>query len=405
MPSSEFTIRDDFPPVGYDQWRALVEADLQGAPFEKKLFTKTYEGIDVQPLYTRKDFPGEGDPNGFPGLPPFARGSRPLESVLTGADLRQEHAHPDLATTNRAILDDLAGGVTSLLLRLDTAARNAMDPDDAAATDLAGGEGIMAYSARDLDAALADVHLNITGVALDAGAAFLPAAALLAAVWQRRGGGQAPFAFNADPLAVLVRDGRLPVAPEAALAMLADLATWTAENCPQVTAVGVDTSPYHHAGATAAQDLAFGLATAVTYLRAMTTAGLDFDTAARQILFRVSLGTHHFLAIAKLRAARRLWWRVVEACGGSEDAGAMRIHARTSDRVLTHRDPYVNILRNTVGVFAAIVGGAEAITSVPFDQVAGLPDEFSRRVARNTLLILQEEAHLHRVIDPAVGSR
>ena len=146
------------------------------------------------------------------------------------------------------------------------------------------------------------------------------------------------------------------------------------------------------------------MATAVTYLRAMTEGGLSLDAAAEQILFRVSLGTRHFLAIAKLRAARQLWGRVVEASGGSEDAGAMRIHARVSDRVLTQRDPYVNILRNTVSVFAACIGGADMITSVPLDQVTSPPDDLTRRLARNTLLVLQEEAHLHRVIDPAGGS-
>ena len=116
---------------------------------------------------------------------------------------------------------------------------------------------------------------------------------------------------------MLARDGQLPVPAEAALTLMAELAAWTAQHYPHVTAVRVGTAPYHHAGATAAQDIAFGMATAVEYLRAMTDAGLDVDTAARQILFSISLGTHHFLAIAKLRAARRLWSRVVEACGGS----------------------------------------------------------------------------------------
>ena len=118
----------------------------------------------------------------------------------------------------------------------------------------------------------------------------------------------------------------------------------------------------------------------------------------------MGLGTHHFLAIAKLRAARRVWSRVLQACGGTSTAGAMHIHARTSNRVLTRRDPYVNLLRNTVAVFAAGIGGADVITSVPFDAMASFSDDFSRRVARNTVLILQEEAHLHRVVDPAGGS-
>jgi methylmalonyl-CoA mutase len=406
MLAPDFSLKDDFPPADYAEWRKLAEADLEGASFEQKLVTHTYEGIDLQPVYTRRDWPGEGDPAGFPGLPPFVRGARPLGAVQAGWDLRQEHAYPDLAVTNEAILDDLQGGVTSLLLRLDVAARGGLDPDDPAAADLAGRDGLMAYHVEDLDRALAGVHLDMIGVTLEAGAAFLPAAALLAALWRRRGVNpdHARGAFNADPLAVLARDGHLPLPPEAALDLLVCLAAWTAKNYPHVTAVRVGTAPYHHAGATAAQDIAFGMATGVEYLRAMAARGLDVDTAARQILFSVSLGTHHFLAIAKLRAARRLWARVVQACGGSPEAGAMRAHARVSKRVLTLRDPYVNLLRNTVACFAAGVGGAEAITSVPFDAVAGLPDGQARRVARNTLLVLQEEAHLHRVIDPPGGS-
>jgi methylmalonyl-CoA mutase len=406
MLAPEFMLLDDFPPADYGAWRALAEADLEGASFEQKLVTHTYEGIDIQPVYTRRDRPDAEDPMGFPGLTPFVRGARPLGAVTTGWDLRQEHAHPDLEVANQAIREDLAGGVSSLLLRLDLAARNGLDPDDPGSAEWAGRDGLMVYHVSDLDALLAGVHLHMIGVTLEAGAAFLPAAVTLAALWRRRGiaADQARGAFNADPLAVLARDGQLPVPAEAALAQMADLAAWTAHEYPQVTAVRVGTAPYHHAGATAAQDVAFGMATAVEYLRALTRAGLDVDAAARQILFSISLGTHHFLAIAKLRAARRLWARVVEACGGSAAAGAMRVHARVSKRVLTLRDPYVNLLRNTVACFAAGVGGAEAITSVPFDAVAGLPDALSRRIARNTVLVLQEEAHLHRVIDPPGGS-
>jgi methylmalonyl-CoA mutase len=405
MLAPEFALQDDFPPARYDAWRALAEADLQGASFEQKLVTHTYEGIDLQPLYTRRDRPG-GDPHGVPGLPPFVRGARPLGAVKTGWDLRQEHAHPDLEVTNRAIRDDLQGGVTSLLLRLDAAARNGLDPDDPGAAELAGRDGLMAYHVDDFDRALAGVPLDKVGVTLEAGAAFRPAAAALVALWQRRGVSpdQACGAFNADPLAVLVRDGQLPVPLPVALAQMADLAAWTAQRYPHVTAVRVGTAPYHHAGATAAQDLAFAMATGVEYLRAMTQAGVSVDAAARQILFSLSLGTHHFLAIAKLRAARRLWWQVVTTCGGSSAAGAMRVHARLSKRVLTLRDPYVNLLRNAVACFAAVLGGADAITSVPFDAAAGLPDGLSRRIARNTVLILQQEAHLHRVIDPPGGS-
>ncbi len=405
MLAQKFSIKDEFPPVDYERWRDAAEAMLKGAAFEQKLVTHTYEGIDLQPIYTQQDATGD-DAEGFPGLAPFVRGSTPLGAVTTGWDIRQEHAHPDPKVANRAILEDLQGGVTSILLRLDLAARYGLDADAAAATDLAGRNGITAYLIDDFDAVLSDVDLNLIGLALDAGAAFLPAAAMLIALWNRRGcdPDQVVGWLNADPLGVLARDGRLHMKAEDALAQMAELAKFTHQQLPNVRAVRVDVSPYHHGGATAAQDIAFAVATGVEYLRALTGAGLGIEAAAGQIAFDFSVGTHHFLSIAKLRAARRLWSRVVEVSGGTAAAGVMRINARTSNRVLTQRDPYVNLLRNTVGVFAAGIGGADGITSVPFDHMVGLSDKFSRRVARNTVLILQEEAHLHRVLDPAGGS-
>lgn len=406
---TDFTIADDFPPVDYDRWRVIAEASLQGAPFEKKLVTHTYEGIDVQPIYTARDRLGEPDDEGFPGLPPLVRGARPLGAAVTGWDLRQEYAHPDVRVAAREIADDLHGGVASLLLRLDATARSGLDPDDRRAENV-DGDGLMLHRLDDFRELLADVNLDEVGVALDAGAAFLPAAATLAALWRQRGvtPDRAGGAFHADPLGALATTGQLPVTPAAALEQMADLAVWTAENFPRVRAVAVDTSPYHHAGATAAQDIAFAAATGVEYLRAMTTAGMDIDSAAAQTLFCLSVGTHHFLSIAKLRALRRVWSRVLEACraeaGAAHGIATMQLQARTSDRVLTKRDPYVNLLRNTVGVFAAGIGGADVIISVPFDHMLGPPDAFSRRIARNTALILQEESHLNRVVDPAGGS-
>src|SRR5260370_11986535 len=137
MLAPECTPGTHFPPVGYEAWRPLAEADLEGRAFEQKLVTHTYEGIDIQPVYTRGDWPGESDPSGFPGLSPFVRGAKPLGAVQTGWDLRQEHTHPDLSASNQAILEDLQGGVSSLLLRLDRAARNGFDPGDPSAPQIA----------------------------------------------------------------------------------------------------------------------------------------------------------------------------------------------------------------------------------------------------------------------------
>jgi methylmalonyl-CoA mutase len=185
----------------------------------------------------------------------------------------------------------------------------------------------------------------------------------------------------------------------------ADLAAWTAANYPQSTSVEVNTGAYHHAGATCTQDLVFAAATGVEYLRAMTGAGLAVDTAIRQVVFGLSVGYRFFQAIAKLRALRKMWAKVVTTVGGNAAAApATRIQARASRRVLTRRDPWVSLLRNTVCCFAGAVGGADAITTAPLDAAIGLSDEFSRHLARNTRIILLEESHLNRVIDHAGGS-
>lgn len=406
MPLGPLDILAEFPQVSVDEWRALVEKDLHGAPFEKRLVTHTYEGISIAPLYTEADRPGGADGSGFPGLAPFTRGSHALGGALCGWDIRQERTEPDPKSFNDALLDDLEHGVTSVQVRFDAAARSGLDPDDDEADGLVGRDGAGLFTVDDLDVAFESVHLDMIGVGLEAGAAFLPAAAAMSALWRQRGADPAKVtgAFNADPLAVLARDGRLPVPLEHALGQAADLAVWTAREHPRVTAIRVGTAPYHHAGATAAQDLAFSMATAVQYLRAMTDAGLELRCAAKQLLFSYAVGCNFFLAASKLRAARTLWTAVLESCGVDPAAAPMRMHVRTSKRVITARDPWVNMLRNTACAFAGAIGGAEIITTTPFDAAAGLPSPLARRIARNTQIILQDESGLARVADPSGGS-
>lgn len=408
MLESEFKLLDDFPPVSYEQWREVVEKDLQGAPFEKKLVTNTYEGIQIQPVYTERDWSGEGDASGFPGAWPFTRGSHVLGNALCGWDIRQEHMLPQPVENNKAILNDLARGATSIQLRFDAAGRKGLGPDDSDFAELAGRDGCMVYGVPDLDATLNAVQLELAGLGLEAGAAFLPAAASAVALYKKRNLSFSRVwgAFNADPLAVLVRSGELPAPVDVMLSQMADLAKWTDANLARFRSIRVGTGPYHHAGATAAQDLGFSMATGITYLRATQQAGMSIAAGAKQMVFAYSLGCNAFLAIAKLRAARRLWARVLDACGvefpDGEDPG-MVIHARTSKRVITARDPWVNLLRNTVTTFAGAVGGADIFTAEPFDKAIGLSDDFSRRIARNTQVILMEESHLNRVIDPSGG--
>ncbi|MYW04232.1 methylmalonyl-CoA mutase family protein, partial [Streptomyces sp. SID3343] len=190
----------------------------------------------------------------------------------------------------------------------------------------------------------------------------------------------------------------------AELAAAAELATRAHAAFPGIQAVAVDGQPYHEAGGSEGQELGAATAAGVAYLRALTAAGLDVDTALGLVEFRFAATAEQFPTIAKLRAARRLWARVAQASGASATAGAQRQHAVTSWAMTTRRDPWVNMLRTTLAAFGAGVGGADAVTVRSFDAAIGLPDAFARRIARNTQALLLEESHLAAVIDPAGGS-
>jgi len=387
-----------------DAWRSIVEKDLKGAPFEKKLVAHTLEGLDIQPLYCADDIDASVDPSGFPGLPPFARAPTVLGLSAQGADLREERAEPEPGALNRVILEDLERGATSVELRLNDALGRVARGEPGAVLD---PHGVVLCSVDDLDRSLGGVHLEMITLSLAPGALFVEAAALVHALYSKRRVPirEASFAINADPLAERARTGTAGVPVKTAIERAARTAAWLADAWPGATAWRVNTVPYHDAGATAAQDLACSMATALEYLRGAERIGVSPIDTARSMVFQYSVSCNQFLAIAKLRAARRLWWRVLESCGVDAPERGMRLQTRTARRSLTRRDPWVNLLRNTVGNLIGSLGGAETIISVPFDApVGGAPSALGRRLARNTHTILAEESHLESVIDPAGGS-
>jgi methylmalonyl-CoA mutase len=390
MTDGEVKFAAEFPAASREQWRAVVDKALKGAPFEKRLVTRLYEGITVQPLYTAEDWDSAGDPSGFPGFQPFSRGGHASGAGADGWAVLTQHAVADPKQANTAILEDLMHGATAIDLQFDR-------PE---------APGIAIDTLDDLDRVLDELLLALVPLSLDAGADGVSAAAMLAALWRRRGvpDAEAHGAFNVDPIGTLARAGSLPGSLEQALVRLADLAKWTGRTYAKVTAVGVDSTPYYEAGATEVQDLAAAMSTGVAYLRALTAGGLEIDAALRQMTFTMAVGCDQFLSIAKLRAARRLWARIAEACGASEAARTMQLTARTARRIMSRRDPWVNMLRTTVAGFAAGAGGADAVAILPFDAALGVPDGFARRIARNIQVLLKEEACVSRVTDPAGGS-
>jgi methylmalonyl-CoA mutase len=399
---------ESFPLVTRAQWRALVERDLQGAPFEKKLVAKTFEGVDVQPLYTAED---EVPPaaTGLPGAPPRTRGGGPLGAGDGGWVMAQDVVAPEPGAANAALREDLARGAAGVVVRLDRTTRLGLEPAQAQARPggaVDPGGGVLLTDVADLDALLAGVDLAHTWVAFDPCGSALPLAAALAAVAGRRGVLLTALRGNLgmDPLTGLARDGALPCDLAGAYRQAVDLAAWAAAEAPGLRALTVATNVWHDGGATGTEELAFALATGVTYLRRLTDGGLPLAVAAGQVGFTFAVGRDLFLEVAKLRAARRLWALTLAAAGGGAAAQRTWIHARASSRTKTARDPWVNLLRTTVECFAAAVGGADVVTTTPFDDAVGPPDEFARRIALNTQTVLRHESHLARVVDPAGGS-
>ena len=389
-----------FPVHSYEDWRAAAEATLRGAPFEKKLVTRTHEGIAVQPVYGPSGPPADGA--GLPGAAPFTRGG----TADGGWTIQQQYAYPEPAANAAAMATDLGRGVQAVWLELDAACRSGRDHNQQPELGLAGRGGVMIASLGELQAALEPVELASVPVALDAGASALPVAALLVTTAGTAGvePGTLRGSLGMDPLAALAADGGLPCSVGASLDQLSDLAAWCSTEAPGLRAAHVSTLPHQGAGASAAQELGVALATGVAYLRAMVGHGLSVDRAAGQLRFVFGLRADLFMEVAKLRAARALWSRVVTACGGSPEAGRMVVHARTSPADRTVRDPWVNLLRSTTECFAAAVGGADSVHVGTFEEAIGLPDDFSRRIAANTQLLLREESHIDAVADPAGGS-
>ncbi len=393
-----------FPARSRDDWHRAAEAALAGVPFDKKLVTRTHEGVAVQPVYGPSGSPP--DAAGFPGLAPYARGGSVSGAAVNGWDIRQHYAYVEPRQNARALAVDLARGVRSAWIRADAAARAGRDHDHSAALALAGLGGVMLASVGELAELLEPVDLSKVPVSLDAGSSGLPMAAMLFALARLRGVEPAALkgSLGLDPLGALAADGSLPCSVQRCLDELADLAAWCSVEAPGVRAGHVSTLAHHAAGASAVQELGVAMATGVAYLRAMRAHGLSVDRAAGQLVFVFALRTDLFMEIAKLRAARSLWSRVVAACGGSPAAGRMVQHARTSPSDRTARDPWVNMLRTTTECFSAAVGGVDSIHAGPFDDAIGQPNDFSRRIAANTQLLLREESHLHAVADPAGGS-
>lgn len=364
----------EFPAASEEAWRKLVDGVLKGAPFEK-LVSKSYDGLTIAPIYTR------------------ARDARVVAGRAAAApwQIVQRIDHPDAAMANAQALDDLQNGATGLTLVF-------------AGSPAARGFGLP-ETAEALARALDGVYLD-AGIAIDIepGSSLADLPRRFATLPQTRGikPADVDMRFGLDPI------GRAAVQGGSATGWQ-DLASELAGSVQALSDAGfqgpfavADGRVVHDAGGAEAQELAFVLATLVAYLRALESAGIPLEAARGMLYARLAADSDQFLTIAKFRALRLLWARIEEACGLTH--APLFIAADTAWRMLTQRDPYVNLLRATIATFSAGLGGANSITVLPHTLALGLPDPFARRLTRNTQLILLEESNLARVSDPAAGS-
>lgn len=372
------TLFSEFPAATPADWRKAAEEFLAGASFEKKLITRTPEGIDLQPIYTQEDTARL--PEMWPGLPPYVRGSDPLGSRVQGWHICQEPGETDPAAFNAALLRDLQRG------------QNAVSVPVA----LAGH----------LDVVLRGVDLAAVPVFIRAGANAVSSATALFDLAKKQGCAAAAVngALLADPLGELVSAGALSADLESAYDDMAKLLRLLKTSGSSLRTFGVNAAAWAEAGGNAVQELAFGLATGIEYVRALDKRGLAADETGPRFLFTYALGSNLFMEIAKLRAARLLWARAIGAAGGEADAQRLVCHGRTTRWNKTVLDPHVNLLRTTTEAFAGVVGGCAGLQVGAFDECIRVPDDFSRRLARNIQIILAEECQLGRVVDPAGGS-
>jgi methylmalonyl-CoA mutase len=372
--SQELPLAAEFPLANREQWRKLVDGVLKGASFDDALVSETYDGLRIEPLYERSQ------------APPIA--GRPPDRAW---QVLQRVDHPEPAAANAQALDDLENGATGLFLVFADAAGS-------------HGYGLDASSAA-LERALAGVHLS-AGIAIELalGLNAEDAARSVASLVKKRGVSAATtnIRFGLDPLGTLAVAGRAPLPwPELAPRFASSIAALAGQGFKGPFAVG-DARAVHAAGGSEAQELSFALSHALAYLRALEAFGIALEDARGMIFFRLAADADQFLTMAKFRAIRKLWARAEAACGLAPKPAL--VCAETAWRMMTRHNPHVNILRTTIAALAAGLGGADAIAVQPFTLAFGLPDRHARSIARNTQLILIEEANLARVADPAAGS-
>ena len=389
-----------------DDWRALASKDLKGADPDS-LVWHTPEGIDVQPLYTEADLERVEHLGGLPGFAPFVRG--PRATMYTGRPwtIRQYAGFSTAEESNAFYRRNLAAGQQGVSVAFDLATHRGYDSDHPRVEGDVGKAGVAIDSVEDMKILFDGIPLEKMSVSMTMNGAVLPVLACFVVAGEEQGVSQDQLSgtIQNDILKEFMVRNTYIYPPAPSMRAVADIIEHTARHMPRFNSISISGYHMQEAGATADLELAFTIADGLEYVRFAIARGLDIDEFAGRLSFFFAIGMNFFMEVAKLRAARLLWHRVIAPFEPKKSGSLMlRTHCQTSGVSLTEQDPYNNVVRTAVEAMAAVLGGTQSLHTNSFDEALGLPTDFSSRIARNTQLIIQEETGIPAVVDPLAGS-
>ena len=387
------------------EWEALAGKELKGDV--EALTWQTPEGIAVKPLYTAADLEGLEAVGSLPGFEPFLRGVRATMYANRPWTIRQYAGFSTAEESNAFYRANLAAGQMGLSVAFDLATHRGYDSDHPRVVGDVGKAGVAIDSVEDMKILFDGIPLDRMTVSMTMNGAVLPVLAGYVVAAEEQGVGQDQLAgtIQNDILKEFMVRNTYIYPPEPSMRIVADIIEYTAERMPRFNSISISGYHMQEAGATAVQELAFTIADGLEYVRAATGRGLDIDAFAGRLSFFFAIGMNFFMEVAKLRAARLLWSRVILGFEPKKASSLMlRTHCQTSGVSLTEQDPYNNIVRTTVEALAAVLGGTQSLHTNSFDEAIALPSEVAARIARNTQLVLAEETGITHVVDPLGGS-
>jgi methylmalonyl-CoA mutase len=388
-----------------DDWKALAEKDLKADP--DSLIWETPEGIPVRPLYTEADLEGIEHLGGLPGFGPFVRGPRATMYAGRPWTIRQYAGFSTAEESNAFYRRNLAAGQQGVSVAFDLATHRGYDSDHPRVVGDVGKAGVAIDSVEDMKILFDGIPLEKMSVSMTMNGAVLPVLACFVVAGEEQGVTQDQLSgtIQNDILKEFMVRNTYIYPPAPSMRIVADIIEHTARNMPRFNSISISGYHMQEAGATADLELAFTIADGLEYVRFATDRGLDIDEFAGRLSFFFAIGMNFFMEVAKLRAARLLWHRVIARFEPKKANSLMlRTHCQTSGVSLTEQDPYNNVVRTAIEAMAAVLGGTQSLHTNSFDEALGLPTDFSARIARNTQLIIQEETGIPAVVDPLGGS-